>query len=356
MKQFPYQTRMEVLDLYLQGLSGDKVSEKTGVSKGAVVSIIKDAREGKYPELELKGRIDELHNVAVRLRKQNLDLTQAKLGFSFFQRLLAIGVEPDRLEEWISFCSEISPTSPADFIPAAMELLRVEKETGLSYSELTSQVKELADKRQKLTIAVGELEAREKRSGELKAEIESNEKKVSELRVEKDKLEGEVNFLQRFIEKRAEALGIAASELEARLKELVNLDAEIADKRSEYHRLQGEVEALSERREKLSSQMEKAAADFERDIRLIRQTRQELAEIAEMKGRYEAEVKDMAWAKEILPFLRYPDKVSDPAFKLASVVVDCIDKWLPKQNLGYPWAVKWDDITRHVQSKRAQFR
>ena len=64
----------------------------------------------------------------------------------------------------------------------------------------------------------------------------------------------------------------------------------------------------------------------------------------------------MAWAKEIMPFLRYPDKVSDPAFKLASVVVGCIDKWLPKQNLGYPWAVKWDDITRHVQSKRAQFR
>jgi DNA repair exonuclease SbcCD ATPase subunit len=333
---------MEILDLYLQGLSGDNVTEKTGVSKGAVVSIIKDAREGKYPELELKGRIDELHNLAVRLRKQKLDLAQARLGFSFFQRLPAIGVEPDKLEEWISFCSEISPTPPADFVPAAVELLKVEKETGLSYSELTSQVKELADKHQELTSVVGELEAKEKG--------------YSELRVERDKLEGEVNFFQHFIEKRAEALGIAASELEARLKELVNLDAEMADKRSEYHRLRGEVEALSERHAKLSSQMEKAAADFERDVKLIREARQELTEIAEMKGRYETEVKDMAWAKEILPFLRYPDKVDDPAFKLASVVVDCIDKWLPKQNLGYPWAVKWGDITRHVQSKRAQFR
>jgi predicted nucleic acid-binding Zn-ribbon protein len=356
MKQFPYQTRMEVLDLYLQGLSCDKVSEKTGVSKGTVVSIIKDAREGKYPELELKGRIDELHNMAVRLRKEKLDLAQARLGFSFLQRLLAIGVEPDRLEEWISFCSEMSPAPAADFVPAAMELLKVEKETGLSYSELTSQVKGLADKRQKLIDAVGGLESKEKRSGELKVEIEHNERKVSELRVEKAKLEGEVNFFERFVDKRAETLGIAASELEARLKELVNLDAEIADKRSEYHRLQGEVEALSERHEKLSTQMEKAGADFERDIKLIRQTRQELAEIAEMKGRYEAEVKDMAWAKEILPFLRYPDKVDDPAFKLASVVVDCIDKWLPKQNLGYPWVVKWGDITRHVQSKRAQLK
>jgi len=340
MKPFPYQSRMEVLNLYLQGFSGDKVSEMTGVSKGAVVSIIKDAREGKYPELELKGRIDELHNIAVRLRKQKLNLVQASLGFSFFQRLLAMGVEPDKLEEWITFCSEMSPTPAEDFIPAAMELLRIEKETGLSYRDLASQVKELAVKRQKLTIAVDELKVREKRSRELEVEVERNEKRASELRVEKDKLEGEVNFLCRFIEKRAEALGIAAGELEARLKELVDLDAEIANKCSERNCLQGEVEALTERHAKLSSQMEKAAADFERDIKLIRQTRQELAEIAEMKGRYEAEVKDMAWAKEILPFLRYPDKVSDPAFKLASVVVGCIDKWLPKQNLGYPWAVK----------------
>jgi len=356
MRQLPFQTRIEVLDLYLQGLSGDKVSEKTGVSKGAVVSIIKDAREGKYLELELKGRIDELHNLAVRLRKEKLDLAQARLGFSFLQRLLAMGVEPDRLEEWMAFCSEISPTSPEDFIPVAMELLRVEKETGLSYSELATQVKGLADNRQKLIDAVVKLQAKEKRSSELKAEIERNEKRASELRVEKDKLEGEVNFLRRFIEKRAEALGTTSSELETKLKELINLDAEIADKRSEYNRLQGEVEALSERHAKLSSQMEKAATDFERDMKLIRQTRQELTEIAEIKGRYEAEVKDMAWAKEILPFLRYPDKVGDPTFKLAAVVVDCIDKWLPKQNLGYPWAVKWGDITSHVQSKRAQFR
>ena len=356
MRQLPFQTRMEVLDLYLQGLSGDKVSERTGVSKGAVVSIIKDAREGKYPELGLKGRIDELHSLAVRLRKQELDLAGARLGFSFFQRLLAIGVEPEKIEEWIAFCSEVSPASPEDFIPAAMELLKVKEETGLRYSELATQVKELANRRQKLIDAVGELEVKEKRCSQLEAEIERNEKRASKLRVKKDELEGEVSFLGRLIEKRAEALGIAPGELEVKLKELINLDAQIADRQRERNRLQGEVEALRERYEKLSSQMERAAADFERDIKLIREMRRELAEIAEMKGRYEAEVKDMAWAKQILPFLRYPDKVSDPTFELASVVVDCIDKWLPQQNLGYPWAVRWSDITRHVQSKRAQFR
>lgn len=130
MRQIPFQTKMEVLELYLQGHSADKVAEKTGVSKGAVVSIIKDAREGRYPQLDLKGRIDELHKLAVKLRKENLDLTQARLGFSFLQRLLAMGIELERLEEWIEFCSEISPSPPDGFIPVAMELLRIEKETG----------------------------------------------------------------------------------------------------------------------------------------------------------------------------------------------------------------------------------
>jgi len=288
MRPIPFQARMEALELYLEGLSADKIVEKTSISKGAVVSIIKDAREGKYPPLDLKGKIDELHNMAVRLRKEKLDLAQASLGFSFLQRILSIGVSPDKLEEWIAFCSEVSPTPPEGFIPAAMELLRVEKGTGLSYGELAAQVKKLADKRHKLIDAVAELQAKEKRYSELMAEIERNEKRASELRVQRDKLEGEVNFLGHFIEKRAEALGIAASELEAKFKELINLDVETADKRSEYNRLQGEVEALSERHAKLSCQMEKAAADFERDIRLIRQTRQVLTEIAEMKPKPES--------------------------------------------------------------------
>lgn len=116
------------------------------------------------------------------------------------------------------------------------------------------------------------------------------------------------------------------------------------------------IEALNERQEKLSSRMEKACAGFDKDIKTIPEMRDELMQIAEMKGKYEAEVKDMEWAKQIIPFLHYPDKVDDPGLKLASAVVGCIDKWLPTQNLGSTWQLKWRDITRHVQSKRAQLR
>lgn len=356
MRQLEFQVKMNVLDLYLQGLSADRVAEKSGVSKGAVVAIIKDAREGKYPQLELKGRVYELHQLAVRLRKENLDIAQAGLGFSLLRRLADIGIEPEQLEEWLRFCEELSPGPPEGLIPAAMVLLRIEKETGLSYVELTAQVNELTGRRQKLIDAIGDLETKEKRHGDLKAEIEENEKKVGFLKLEKDRLAVAMDALNSFIQKRSDDLGIPPGELEPKLKELVNLDAEINSNRSEYNRLQGEIDALSERHQRLSSQMEQSSADFEQDIKLLKQIRQEVAAIAEMKGKYEQEIEHLEWAARVLPFLSDPDKVSDPDFDLIAIVINCIDKWIhlqPQWRFG-AFSLRWDEVKSYVEKQRTQ--
>lgn len=356
MRQITFEAKMEVLELYLQGLSANEIVAKSGISKGTVISILRDAREGKFPHLELKERVDGLHGLSVRLRKEGLDLAQAKLGFALLERLQDLNVQPDKVEEWIEFCLQISPVPAEGFMPAAMELFQIEKESGKSYAEIASEVKELSTQRDKLIGEVGDLKAKEIRAKELRDEIEDSQKEVEKLRAEKNKLESAVSSLGDFLQKRSEKLGISLGELETSFKELVSLEEELAIKKSEKNKLKGEIEALSERREKLSCQMDKASGDFERDIKLIKEMRNELVKIAEMKGRYEGEVKDMAWAKQIIPFLRYPDKVDDHDFKLASTVVDCIDKWLPTQHLGFPWQVTWGDITRHVQSKRTHFR
>jgi myosin heavy subunit len=358
MKQLPFQTRMEVLDLYLQGLSGDRVSEKSGVSKGAVISIIKDAREGKFPGLELRNRIDELHSLSVRLRKEGLDLSQAKLGFTFFKRLLDMDIEPDRIKEWVDFCSEISPSPPEGFIPAAMELFQIEKETGKSYAEIVSEVKELSVQRKKLIEEIGDLEAKEVRAKKLKGELEDSKKEVDKLSAEKNKLESMVNSLDSFLKKRAEKLGLPLSEFEGRLGELISLEEEIASKTKQKNRLEGELEALTERQEKLSSQMEKASSDFKSDLNLIRETRDEVARVAELMGRYKREIENMEWAETILPFLSDPDKVPDRDASLVSIVVNCLDKWIraqPEWRFG-SFGLGWDDIKRHVYSKRTETR
>jgi ribosome-binding protein aMBF1 (putative translation factor) len=355
MRTIPLQQKMEAIELYLSGFSTNEVVTESQISKGTVVSIIEDARQGRFPGLELKDRIDEFHKLSMKLKKEGLDLPQAKVGFSFLTGLLGMGIEPDKVKEWIAFCSEISPSPPEGFIPAAMGLLHLEKTTGKSYAEITADVKKLTSQRDKLVGEVKDLKANKIKDRELRAELDKNQNIVNRLKADKDKLESTVKNYNSFVEERAEKLGISSEEFSTRLKELVSLEDEVASKRSERAKLTGEIEALIERREKLSSQMEKASTDFGRDINLIRETRDELVAIAELKGRCESEVEDMEWASEIIPFLRYPDKVDDPDFELASTVVGCIDKWLPAQNLGLiPWQLKWGDITRHVKSKRVQ--
>ena len=51
MRQISFQTKMEAIELYLGGFSTNEIVNKTGISKGAVISILKDAREGKFPRL-----------------------------------------------------------------------------------------------------------------------------------------------------------------------------------------------------------------------------------------------------------------------------------------------------------------
>lgn len=145
MRQIPFKVKTETIELYLGGFPTNEIVTKTGISKGAVISIFQDARAGKFPSLELKDRVDELHNLSVRLRKEGLELPEAKLGFTFLKRLWDLNVEPDQVERWIEFCLEISPSPSEGFVPAAMELLQIEKETGKSHTDIASEVKELSN-------------------------------------------------------------------------------------------------------------------------------------------------------------------------------------------------------------------
>lgn len=353
MRQIAFQMKMEALELYLQGFSADKIVDKTGISKGAVVSIIRDAREGKFPELALKDRIDELHSLSVRLRKGETDVNQAKLGFTFFKRLLSIGIEPDKVKDWAEFCSEISPTPSEGFVPSAMEFSKIEKETGKSYADIAAEVKELSIQRNKLVEEVGDLSAKEKKARRLEVEAKENEDRAVKLRTDLANLEARTSTFDRLLRKRADGLGISFEELEAKLRELVYLEEEIASRRKEKNRLEGEIEALAERQERLSSRLEKASVDFEKDAKLIRAMTDEIVQIAEMKGKYEKEIAYMKWAESILPFLSDPDKVDDEDFSLISIVVNCVDKWFQSQpQWRYRRPSTWYEVKSYVQSKR----
>ena len=83
----PFDQKLRVLDLYAQGHSTNEVVEETGISKGSVISIIQDAKAGRFPVPDLRERLQETHALAVRLKKEGLDLSEARVGFLFFKRL-----------------------------------------------------------------------------------------------------------------------------------------------------------------------------------------------------------------------------------------------------------------------------
>ena len=356
MRQLTPQAKMETLELYVKGFSTNGIVAKTGISKGAVVSIIKDAREGKFPHLELKDKIDDLHELSVRLKKQDLNLSQAKLGLIFVERLWGLGIEPDKVEAWLGFCSALAPEPPPGFIAAAMELYQAEKETGMSYSELASQAKQLSAEREGLLKEVDDLKAKEARAIQLKQEIEENQGRVETLKADREHLEKEVTSLNEFLQRKAGELGIPFPELEARLGEPFSIEEELVQKRKEKNRLEGELQALTEREQKLSSRIEKAATDFERDLKLLSETMKELVRIGAMKGRYEKEMEYMEWGKRVLPFLSDPEKVPDDDLSLTAIVVNCLDRWIQAQP-GWRYhshSLSWEEVKKDVHSRRMQ--
>jgi len=150
MPKIPVRVRMEVLTLYFEGISYDEIVEEMErrgrpVSKGSMVSIVKELREGVYPRFDLVlDQVEHLRQLAIACRKQGLSVSEASLGLILFKRLIRLGVEPPSVKDWIKMCKRLSPPGyPVErFVNSALMLKELEGETGKSYGELIQSFKE----------------------------------------------------------------------------------------------------------------------------------------------------------------------------------------------------------------------
>jgi DNA repair exonuclease SbcCD ATPase subunit len=357
MREIDYKSKMAVLELYFEGFSTNEIVGRSGVSKGSVIAILKDAREGRFPVAGLKGKVDELHALSAKLKKETLDIAQARVGLAFFRRLQALGVGPDKLEEWADFCSHMVRNPPDGFIPAAVEFYHATHERGISYSEMATEVKELQAHYDQLLEEVGDLVGKEARAKELNREIADKGREVQRLEARRDELKAELAQLQCCLEGKATALGMPVAALESRLRELVSLEEKIAARRKERDRLRGQLDSLTQRVESMAARMETASQDFKKDLDALSATRRELLEAGVAKGRLEKEIERMQWAISVMPFLSDPDKVPDDDFSLVAIVVNCLDRWLPTQReFQYRSDPGWSHVKRYVHSKRMELR
>lgn len=85
MREIPLKKRLEVLALYLRGLPYDSIVTNTGVSKGSVAAIVDELKAGKIPGFkDLRDVAEELRELSIKLKKQGLGASEARLGLTFF--------------------------------------------------------------------------------------------------------------------------------------------------------------------------------------------------------------------------------------------------------------------------------
>lgn len=136
MRELTQKKKLEIIRLFLNGDTFDQISTGADVGKGSVVNVVNDLKAGRFPTLaDVAELADALRELSVEMKKKNIGVSQAVLGITFFSRLTELGIPPDKLSSWVDMCRKISPadTPLEEFTTAALELLRLSRETGESY-------------------------------------------------------------------------------------------------------------------------------------------------------------------------------------------------------------------------------
>ena len=277
MKEIPRGKRLEVAHYYILGHTYEEIEEETGVSHGSIANIVSEMEQGK---LTIPGipsdQVNDLRQLSFDLKKKGLELSQALLGISFFERLQALDISPERLDRWSELTKRLAPADfPAkDFVEAALRLHELEKSYGKSFEILTEEYIKLQQGTNKLR---EEAESLGKKKAELIKEVEPISLQLERSKKEKGKLENDV-----------EILTVKLRELTSKVKE--------AEK--ERHELNREIKDLQGRKVRLCSEVDGKEESLRRlndigfsDEDLLR-LRNLLEKIAKKEGTHANQVKE----------------------------------------------------------------
>ena len=148
MKELTNTKRLEVAQYYLLGDSYKEIEDKTRVSHGSVVNIVKEIEAGilTIPDTPVD-QVNDLRQLSLDLKKKGLEPSQALLGISFFERLKQLGLSPKSIDSWSELVKTLAPADfPAkDFFEAAVRLRELEKNEGKPFEELAEEYMRLSE-------------------------------------------------------------------------------------------------------------------------------------------------------------------------------------------------------------------
>ena len=175
-----------ILSDYFRGVSQQGIARRRGVDQSTVsiyasrfkrlagqIGILQAGKEfGVYKE------VDSLRSLSVELTQGKLTVEDALAGVRIIKQFLALRVPTDRHTQLITLCQKIA--EPA-FIEASLELIKVEREAGMSYEEMVRQCLALS---REVVSKKKELEGRQADLNSISRVLVNKKKEASELEAE----------------------------------------------------------------------------------------------------------------------------------------------------------------------------
>lgn len=234
MKEISRAKKLEVAQYYILGYLYSDIENRSGVSHGSVVNIVKELECGK---LTIPGssfdQVNDLRRLSLELKKKGLEPSQALLGLLSFDRLRALEVTPELMDKWAELTKRLLPADfPAkDFVEAALRFDELEKSEGKPFAALAAEYMRLKEG-----------------VDELKADVDSLTKNKKELIETAGSLRSELESLERAKDKLENAVEIQTAKL-------TELKSRTKEREEEGSRLSREIKELQGRRTKLSSEI-----------------------------------------------------------------------------------------------------
>ena len=170
MREISMELKLRVIKLFLTGSTLDEIAAQLPVSKGSVVSIIADFRNGDLPiPPGMNEYIDEIRRLMVDLKKQNTNVTQLETYLKLHTKLKEMGVDNEKALQWLDICQELAYPGESSrlFAESALQLQRLRSETGLPYQSLVrnydTKVTELRNIEQNIEVKKEDLSALEQK-------------------------------------------------------------------------------------------------------------------------------------------------------------------------------------------------
>jgi len=271
---------MQVNELYFQGFSYDEIARTLMIAKGSVANIIENLKQGKFPEFKhVLEQVDALRELAVSLRKSNLNVGQTLVGLSFYQRIAKLGVEPQTLDKFMKMCYQLSPPEypVQDFVTAALKLNELEQSLGKSYEDLLDDYAAKAE-------ALGEIQSQ---VNQLKGQKEQYSQEVSSLANKKESLELSIKRTHQELE-------LLSSKLKRLTEKEKDSEAQVNQMERKVRRLKLQTEQLQNRNTVLKKEVAgkeeilaglQSLAFSEAELIRLRDKLRELAKVSNMKAR-----------------------------------------------------------------------